>query len=42
MFTTEHHSYYYHQGMMAKTEVKIASKPFLVTLLPALGKYLPD
>ncbi|MGE0872117.1 MAG: efflux RND transporter periplasmic adaptor subunit [Kofleriaceae bacterium] len=41
-FTTDHHTYHYHHGMMAKTEVKIASKPFLVTLLPALGKYLPN
>ena len=29
-------------GMHAKVEVKIRSKPFLVTLLPALEKYLPD
>jgi hypothetical protein len=28
--------------MHAKVEVKIRSKPFLVTLLPALEKYVPE
>jgi hypothetical protein len=41
-FKTEHNTYHYHHGMHAKVEVKILSKPFLVTLLPALEKYLPD
>jgi multidrug resistance efflux pump len=41
-FKTEHNTYHYHHGMHAKVEVKIQSKPFLVTLLPALEKYLPD
>ncbi len=41
-FKTEHNTYNYHNGMQAKTEIKIQSKPFLVTLLPALEKYLPD
>lgn len=41
-FETENRTYYYHHGMLAVTEVKIQSKPFLVTLLPALEKYLPD
>ena len=41
-FKTQHRTFWYHHGMQAKTEVKIQSKPFLVTLLPALEKYLPD
>ncbi|HEX2686138.1 MAG TPA: HlyD family efflux transporter periplasmic adaptor subunit [Kofleriaceae bacterium] len=41
-FKTEHNTYHYHHGMHAKAEVKIQSKPFLATLLPALEKYLPD
>jgi multidrug resistance efflux pump len=41
-FKTEHNTYHYHHGMHAKVEVKVQSKPFLVTLLPALEKYLPD
>lgn len=41
-FKTQHHTLHYHHGMLAKSEVKIADKPFLVTLLPALEKYLPD
>jgi hypothetical protein len=41
-FKTEHNTYNYHHGMHAKVEVKVQSKPFLVTLLPALEKYLPD
>jgi len=28
--------------MHANAEVRVLSKPFLVTLLPALEKYLPD
>jgi multidrug resistance efflux pump len=39
-FESEKRTHYYHHGMQAKTEVKIQSKPFLVTLLPALDKYL--
>ncbi len=41
-FKTEHSTFNYHHGMHAKVEIKVQSKPFLVTLLPALGKYLPD
>jgi membrane fusion protein (multidrug efflux system) len=41
-FQTEHRTYYYHHGMTATTEVKVVSKPFLVSLLPALEKYFPD
>jgi membrane fusion protein (multidrug efflux system) len=41
-FQTEHHTYHYHHGMHAKVEVKIQSKPFLATLVPAFEKYLPD
>lgn len=41
-FKADHNTYHYHHGMHAKAEVKIQSKPFLVTLLPALEKYLPD
>ena len=33
---------YFHHGMQAKTEVKLVDKPFLVTLLPALEKYIPE
>src|SRR5262249_8564678 len=39
-FKTGRNTYHYHHGMHAKVEVKILSKPFLVTLLPAIGKYL--
>jgi biotin carboxyl carrier protein len=35
-------TYRYHHGMHAKAEIKIQSKPFLATLLPAIEKYLPD
>ncbi len=31
----------FHHGMLTKTEVKISEKPFLVSLLPALEKYMP-
>ena len=41
-FKTEHSTLNYHHGLPTKTEVKISEKPFLVTLLPALEKYLPD
>ncbi|HMG24144.1 MAG TPA: HlyD family efflux transporter periplasmic adaptor subunit, partial [Kofleriaceae bacterium] len=41
-FKTEHSTYHYHHGMHAKVEVKIQSKPFLATLLPAIQKYLPE
>jgi multidrug resistance efflux pump len=41
-FRAENSTYNYHHGMHAKVEVKIRSKPFLVTLLPALEKYLPE
>lgn len=41
-FKAEHKTMNYHHGLMAKTEVKVSSKPFLVTLLPALEKYLPE
>jgi biotin carboxyl carrier protein len=41
-FKSGHNLYHFHHGMHAKVEVKILSKPFLVTLLPVLEKYLPD
>ncbi|MDB4962671.1 MAG: hypothetical protein JWP01_2670 [Myxococcales bacterium] len=41
-FKTEHNRLSYHHGMLAATEVLISEKPFLVSLLPALEKYLPD
>lgn len=41
-FRTDRKLFRYHHGMTAKTEVKIQDKPFLVTLLPVLEKYLPD
>ena len=41
-FQTEQRTYRYHHGMVAKTEVKVRNQPFVVTLLPALEKYLPD
>ena len=41
-FQTDHHTLHFHHGMLARTEVLIPSKPFLVTLLPALEKYLPE
>lgn len=39
-FRTSRRVYHYHQGMPAKAEVRVESKRFLVTLLPALDKYL--
>jgi multidrug efflux pump subunit AcrA (membrane-fusion protein) len=41
-FKSGHNVYHFHHGMHAKAEVKIISKPFLVTLLPVVEKYLPD
>lgn len=41
-FQAERNTYHYHHGMRAKVEVKVQSKPFLATLLPAVEKYLPD
>jgi membrane fusion protein (multidrug efflux system) len=41
-FRTERSTYRYHHGMHATVEIKIQSKPFLATLLPAVEKYLPD
>ncbi len=41
-FKTDRKTFLYHHGMLAQTEVKIQKKPFLVTLLPVLEKYLPD
>ena len=40
-FETDHAILPFHHGMLADTEVKIAEKPFLVTLFPALEKYVP-
>src|SRR5262245_59863503 len=34
-FTADKRTHHYHHGLTAKTEVKIQSKAFLVTLLPA-------
>lgn len=39
-FRTAQRVYRYHHGMPAKTEVRVEDKRFLVTLLPALDKYL--
>jgi len=41
-FKSGHNTYRYHHGMHAKAEIKIQSKPFVATLLPAIEKYLPD
>lgn len=41
-FETDHAVLPFSQGMLADTEVKIAEKPFLVTLFPALEKYVPN
>jgi len=41
-FKTDRKTHRYYHGMPATTEVKIQSKPFLVSLLPVLEKYLPD
>jgi hypothetical protein len=39
-FRARGRSYNYHPGMPAKTEVRVESKRFVVTLLPSLEKYL--
>jgi len=41
-YTTDKQTYRYHSGMPLVTEVKVQSKPFIVTLLPALEKYYPE
>ncbi len=41
-FIAQKQKLFYYHGMLVGTEVKVQSKPFLVTLLPALEKYLPD
>jgi multidrug resistance efflux pump len=41
-FKADHKTMNYHHGLQAKTEVKVQTKPFLVTLLPALEKYIPN
>ena len=41
-FKTEHATFNYHHGMHAKVEIKVQSKPFLSTLLPAIEKWIPD
>jgi len=39
-FRTRGKIYRYHHGMGAKTEVRVESKRFIVTLLPSLEKYV--
>jgi multidrug resistance efflux pump len=39
-FKTEHRTYTFFDGMPAKTEVKVESKRFIITLIPAFEKYL--
>ncbi len=39
-FTSDHRIYRFHQGMPARTEVRVVSRPFLVTLVPSLERYL--
>lgn len=41
-FETEHNILRYHHGMQATTEVKIGEKPFLVSIFPAIEKYVPN
>jgi hypothetical protein len=41
-FQTEQRTLHYYHGMQAVSEVRITNKPFLVTLLPALEKYIPE
>lgn len=41
-FKTQNNKWFYHHGMPVKAEVKLSEKPFIVTLLPSLGKYIPD
>ncbi len=40
-FKTDHDELRYYHGMTAQTEVKIKVKPFIVTVIPALEKYVP-
>ncbi len=40
-FKHKHDTLNFHHGMLTKTEVKLSEKPFLVTLLPAIEKYIP-
>lgn len=40
-FRAKGHTYHYQGGMTAKTEIRVESKRFIVTLLPSLEKYLP-
>jgi hypothetical protein len=39
-FRAKGRTYNFHPGMPAKTEVKVESKRFVVTLLPSLEKYV--
>ena len=39
-FKAEHRTYQYHQGLPAKTEVRVEQKRFLVSLIPSLEKYV--
>jgi len=41
-FKSQNQTLYYHHGMQAKVDVLVAEKPFLVTLIPALERYLVD
>jgi multidrug resistance efflux pump len=41
-FEANHETHRFYHGMQAFTEVKLKSKPFLVSLLPALEKYFPE
>jgi multidrug resistance efflux pump len=41
-YKTQNNLWFYHHGMPVKAEVKLTEKPFIVTLLPSLGKYIPD
>lgn len=40
-FRAENETNRYHHGLQTKVEVKTKDKPFLVTLLPAIEKYVP-
>ena len=39
-FAAQHHTYHFHNGLRGTGEVRIESKPFLVTLIPAVEKVL--
>lgn len=39
-FAAQRHTYHFHNGLRGTGEVKVESKPFLVTLLPAVEKIL--